>query len=752
MKRATTTTTSSSNSSSKKHQAQPKGIALGYLEFSIEACRVPKANQPFDGYFLGTVFIHACPLRPTLVGCRLTMKNEALMSIAPYFVYSTKAACDTDNTLVVDKKAELCNVQRLKQDLTKAHCKELIDRMMNQQNLPLELRQIGHRLVMNLASSLPSATVAKALPKSDLFRLPLKQVLYGYFVTSKHDVKQKKALEKLSLHEMHALKRTLITEPWSLVWNDKRAGYGGCFLTEQKMRQVIDDYSLHFRFPLHIQYAVAIYFRLLRLREDEQHTCFPKQMFNMMIPCIELEKRQLLEKQVYAYLYEKALVLFPTPPPPAAPFGGGGGDNNASVLPPPPAGGAGEFLSLHSDYRDAELALKALLDIQKRALLARHEPFELRGKEVPQLFPELTARQTEIAHHIQRHWLTIVEGLPGTGKTALITWCVSYYQNVMLTSFVGMMVKSLQRRNGKRKEVAHTIHHLIAVSKYNQAAAAWFAKFEVLVLDEFSNVSMPLFRKLLCLFPNLSKLVLVGDHRQLKPIDGGDPMGDLLSMFGSQMLYDNLRVVPGLRNLQMAPHLISEGRANEISFTGPITFLNKLSRPCVREVLLSTFKPYAGRKNILMNMHIVVLVHKGNDGRKHLNSECEAAWQQLGVLKRPPQGGVLLTGGSKRLELYPGCKITFGKNYNTPIEFTDVRGDKQKSATVANGELAIVKDIQIKGNGFVLTVVDSEEEADDPETKVLWIEQDSGIHPMHIDLGYATTTYRTQGKAKKHSP
>ena len=166
-----------SNSRSDSKKQSVKGIPLGYLEFSIEACKVPKANQPFDGYFLGTIFIHACPARPTLVGCRFTMKNEALMSVASYFVYSTREAYDdTNSTIVVGKKAALCNVQRMKSDLTKAQCKELIDKMMHQQGLPQELRQIGHRLAMNLTSSIPSSVVAKALPESDLFRLPLKQI------------------------------------------------------------------------------------------------------------------------------------------------------------------------------------------------------------------------------------------------------------------------------------------------------------------------------------------------------------------------------------------------------------------------------------------------------------------------------------------------------------------------------------------------------------------------------------------------
>ncbi|MBX9636663.1 MAG: AAA family ATPase [Nitrosomonas sp.] len=722
MKRASSSSFVKKNEKDSKKQT--KGQPLFYLEFSIKECKIPKSNDEFDGYFQGTVQIHACPTRPTLVGASVRMINYRLMSIAPFFVYSTKAAVDSgDGTITVEKDAadfDLCNVQRLKYDLTRSEVKDLVERFMIRENFNREMKDIGYGLVMSLPQSVPMQIVANALPNSDLFRLPLKQAVYGYFINGKFDTKQKTLLDQLNIEGLKKLKQTLVSEPWSLVWLKKDT----LSLTEKKLRKVVADYLLHEVFPLHIQYAVTIYFRILALKEDEQHTCFPKRMFNMIIPAMEAEKRIVLEKQVYDYLAQHEVIVFTPSPSP-----GGGGE---------------EFLCLKKDFTDAQMTLKALLDIQQRAISATEEPFTLRGTHVPQLFPELTPRQKEIALHIQKHWLTIVEGLPGTGKTALITWCVSHYANVMLTSFVGMMVKSLQRRNGRRTEIAHTIHRLIALKKFNSSAETWFEKFEVLVLDEFSNVSMSLFRKLICLFPNLQKVVLVGDHRQLKPIEGGDPMGDLLSLFGSQMLYDNLRVIPGLRNLQMAPLLISDGRAKEISYTGPISFLKK--QASVADTLFSIFGPLAHRRNILMSMHIVVLINKNSDGRKHLNKECESVWQKLGVLKKPPQGGVVLTGAAKRLELYPGCKITFSKNYNRPYEFTNAIGKKQKTDTVANGELAIVKHIQECDGGYVLTVVDSEDEADMPETKVLFIGMKNGINPVHVDMGYATTTYKTQGK------
>jgi hypothetical protein len=324
----------------------------------------------------------------------------------------------------------------------------------------------------------------------------------------------------------------------------------------------------------------------------------------------------------------------------------------------------------------------------------------------------------------------------------------------MITSFVGMMVKSLQKRNGRRREVAYTIHHLIAVGKYNKFGADWFARFEILCLDEFSNVSMSLFRKLICLFPKLKKIVLVGDHRQLKPIDCGDPMGDLIDCFGSQMLHDNLRVTPGLQALQIAPYLISSGRAREISFSnpfapngGPISFVQKTEEP--EDVLRPIFKQILSNPknkiNLLMNTHIVVLLNKSADGRHKINEACEKVWLSLGVLKMPKNGREIVEVRYK-LNLFVGCKIVFMQNYNTPIA-VKIGNFTHKSDTVANGELAIVKSISkcADGRGIKMIIVDSEDKADDPETKEVWIDAKQGVHPMHVDLGYSSSTYRTQG-------
>jgi hypothetical protein len=315
-------------------------------------------------------------------------------------------------------------------------------------------------------------------------------------------------------------------------------------------------------------------------------------------------------------------------------------------------------------------------------------------------------------------------------------------------SFVGMMVKSLQKRNGHRKEAACTIHHLLAIKKHNadeEAVDKWLGMFEVLIIDEFSNVSMSLFTKLLSLLPNVSKVIFVGDHRQLKPIDCGDPMGDILGAFGSHLLVDNLRVQPGLQPLQEAPRLITQNRAREIAFNphGPISFVRKdgLEYKQVLRGIFSTILTLRNGKSVL-NTHIVVLA---NNVRKAINYACEYVWNSLGIVKIPQGGGIRVCG---QVRLYVGCKITFTKNYNQTLtrEYGPI---KCRSDPVANGELAVItaiRELRHPAEGIQMTIVDTEDKNDEPEEKQVWIHPKYGVHPMHVDLGYATTTYKTQGE------
>jgi len=727
---------------------KPKGTPIGHLEFVLlpHLQRIPEDGAPFDGYYQGSVHILACPSKPDLVGKHVSIKSYGFLSCAPYYLYGTGQARYDDLTMCLhhDKDATLCNVIGLKPKLVDS---DLLYLVRETTFSSPRLSQLAFDLVRtNRMVVVPAQQIPPTLElDSDIYKLPDKRTVMPYFLPNRYDSDQRKALQMLTKDGLGKLKSLLSTQPWELVYPGSLAAISPNHPIKPLQREAyikaLRDFRLEAVVPPHIKVALCIFFNMMDGRENDKHTGFIKSQYNSLIPCMHATARAELEQEVFAYLTERAL---------GSPLQTGGG---IAVM-----------LSLREDYMAAFHSVRRLKEI--RLLSATEEP-NLRGVVVPTLFPKLTARQAEIADYIRHHWLTIVEGLPGTGKTALITWAFSHYSDVMLVSFVGMMVKSLQKRNGKRREAAYTIHYILALAKYcGDDAADWLKHFTVLIVDEFSNVSMKLFSKLLRVMPNLKKVIFVGDHRQLKPIECGDPMGDLIDAFGSHLLRDNLRVASGLAPLQEAPKLITENRSREIRFgppgglsPAPISFISKVpeSDELFFQMFNHIYRNLPNGKSIL-NTHVVILLNKTEDGRNAINKACETAWIRMGVLK-PPSNPISLRYG---MSLYPGLKITFTQNYNSPINVTfgaaaapggggtksAPKGITCKSDPVANGELAIIKSVSLypsPATGIKLEIVDSEDPDDDPEVKTVWIDAKQGVDPHHVDLGFATTTYKTQG-------
>jgi hypothetical protein len=537
---------------------------------------------------------------------------------------------------------------------------------------------------------------------SDLTRLPAMVYICRAFGADENAKERRKLLEMDSA-TLKKLKHQMDTEPWFLCWPAyMKQHYGKLKCMKRKGYYFLQMMEI----PAVVVSAMSLYFEVLDAQEERGHTIFSKESFFQYLPMMPLEQRKLLEEQIYDFLMEYALSWV---------------DEKKGLF------------ALRPHYEDSLITLSLLHDVVKRA---RDEPEpDRRGHRVPHKYLPLTPDQERIAMHIRTHAITIVEGKPGTGKTAEIEFVFAHYYAVMLSTFVGMMAKSLQKRNGERREIAHTIHRLIHMSK-SPVGAEWLGKYQVLVVDEFSNVSQHLLRRLLEVMTNVRRIVFVGDHAQLKPIDAGDPMGDLKRHLGSQMLTENLRVKPHLKTLQEAPGLILEERWKEISH-GPRLPITCIGRPkSLTDLVRSLGHPK------LMQFHVVVLVNEGADGRNHVNQLVESAWLELGVIRKTNVVDI-----RRNCQIYPGCKITFLQNYNTPL-LEKVGGQEIRSDPVANGELGIVISIDKLFDGWKVVFRDSDEV--DAEQKVVWVRKnvldDRGVSAHHIDLGYATTTYKTQGR------
>lgn len=675
----------------------------------------PTTLEEFDGHFyLGTIRLLRCSGNASWVGSERTFKSNRLVSCAPDWVWTHPALMWKEEGQLLEvwgDQTPLCMPLRRAEHIS-------LDYMLWQAALPSLLEQQARALASmggtQRLQQLESVPGEYLYEHCDWWRLPHLVLAISY-------LGHVRRLARMETTALVALCHTLRTTPWTLLWEPpagcprlRVAGYG----------RALRDHRLEPE--LAVQVATKIWADALDVqRERHKHTLFMRAHYNTNFPCLPAAERRALEERCYALLMVQHGMIWVTP--------------------------ERDCFALRADYAEAEHTAVALARIARNAH-SECEPVVRGGSDVPVRFgyDQLTAAQRTIFDSAQRHWLTVVSGAPGTGKTALASALFGHWRNALQVGFVGMLVKMVRRRNGKRREVAHTIDYLCTLARVPakaELAAAWMAEFEVLVVEEISNVNAERFAAVLQLFPRLRKLICVGDYEQLKPLEPGDPMGDLITAYPQRVfrLTENLRVQPALAALQEASPAISVGHPERIRWSamGPISLVTKGSN--ADETLyrvLRTVHELDGRY-ALSHCHIIVLQNRKADGRHALNRAAEEAWTRLGVL-RPPQG----TGGSRRgipAHIYVGAKISITKNYNAPIDVGTGQG-KWQSDPVVNGDLLIVRAVEkLPGKGLRLTVVDSEDPADDPEERLLWLEAEHGVAPKHVVPGYASTTYKVQG-------
>jgi tRNA A37 threonylcarbamoyladenosine biosynthesis protein TsaE len=341
--------------------------------------------------------------------------------------------------------------------------------------------------------------------------------------------------------------------------------------------------------------------------------------------------------------------------------------------------------------------------------------------------PLLSNDQTNFVKHALTNRISLLEGAPGTGKTEVLVAIVAHLTRrkkgtrptgPIVATYVSNMVEALRKRFGNRPETANTIHYVCCfVEGASKEAIEWISKFNVLILDEGSNIDIKLFGRLLRCMPNIAQLVIVGDLGQIFPIKSGAPFCDLVNTFPqhSFRLIENKRVEKDSLALAEAAALIRDGKSREVRFSSekdsPLRFIERTNdrHQQFASIIHDTVKTVAD----IMNFQVVVLRNKD---RKELNTVVEEVLIKKGILKKPAVCKMRIPCG----DVFPGRKLTFTKNYKADDNHDSVR----------NGELGQVKRV-INSKTFEFT-----------NGKQISIEF---IDPKDIQPGYATTCNRSQG-------
>lgn len=163
--------------------------------------------------------------------------------------------------------------------------------------------------------------------------------------------------------------------------------------------------------------------------------------------------------------------------------------------------------------------------------------------------------------------LSVLIGPAGTGKTTLLRALVDYpgvaNGDVLLLAPTGKARVQLQQKVGPAKTLASWLlrsgRYDLDTGRYLVAGDHKRSTYGLVVIDEASMLTEEMLAATLDALAGATRLVLVGDPRQLPPIGSGRPFVDLVAKLRPAEATGQVRVGPGYVELQVPRRQLPDG-------------------------------------------------------------------------------------------------------------------------------------------------------------------------------------------------
>ncbi len=313
--------------------------------------------------------------------------------------------------------------------------------------------------------------------------------------------------------------------------------------------------------------------------------------------------------------------------------------------------------------------------------------------------------------------LVIVEGKAGTGKTVIFDQVRDIYEKSGKTvegiCFTGRAAKELQNNSNINTK---TIHSWLGQREFTQNS--------ILVVDEAGLIGSRQLSKILeQAEKNNNKVIIVGDPKQLQPIEAGGP----LYMIDKRLARENPECSSTLVNIMRQKKEWMKEAVKLASVGAVKQSLEAYSK----EKKIDFYKTPQQARAQLINDYIKENINQGQEEVKAaaiitnrisdvnmINKEIREQLKEKGVVK---EKGIVLETPEKLMEISVGDKIMFTKN------------NYSESLQVRNGQVGQITSINEEKKTFVIETQEGVKKSIDTNQY------------KNLDYGWAMTTYKAQG-------
>lgn len=246
----------------------------------------------------------------------------------------------------------------------------------------------------------------------------------------------------------------------------------------------------------------------------------------------------------------------------------------------------------------------------------------------------LSPSQREALRQVLGSRVAVITGGPGVGKTTLLDSLLRILAakrvRFRLCAPTGRAAKRMSESTG---HPALTIHRLLEFlpSGGFRRGSSHPLETDLVVVDEFSMVDIPLMASLCRALPSRGSLILVGDPDQLPSVGPGAILADILASGAVPVVrLTEIFRQAGASHIVQAAHEIRHGRvpADPAGQGADFAFLHREDPAEIAELVLRLVrKEIPGRLGLdpLRDIQVLAPMHRGSLGIRELNAALQAA-------------------------------------------------------------------------------------------------------------------------------